>query len=286
MHVLGIERTGDNVAVAERTFAPSAFLPSPLGSSIAVAGGTTIAVMFDDGASELRKLAGAQLGTARSIAYTARVTEVARAGAQAVALRTGADLFAQAIDPAAFELGSSVLVDMQMTEGERAAALPDGVVIVAARPNADDCNIYAYSPALAARGTAVVPNDANRCDEIAAASSAAQGAIAYTYAAQVTEIRVQAINAAGTPGPSVDIGGGTLPAIASGGTLFRVTFRTPTGVYQVATVTSGLLMQTVDNLHPTPLRSAALASNAGEVIAMYATTDTPNQVFLRRFCGS
>lgn len=288
VYVLGIERTGDAIAANARSFGPSAFLPQPAGADVALAGTSTVAITWGTSQTEVRQLIGSQLATGRSTSYTALVTDIGDGPDRVYMLMASGDLRVQTVDPAMLMIGPSMLVDMQMTEREAVIPIQGGALITAARPNADDCTVWAYSSALALLGSTNLPNDMNSCEEIAAAHAHVQDrrAVAYTYlAGMTTTVRAQPVSEVAAPGAPVTVAPGTDPRIASGGTRYRVAYRNPSGVARVATLTADLVVDADVELHATPVRAFGLASNDGEVAAVYATTSTPNEIWFKRFCG-
>jgi len=288
VHVLGVERTGDAIAVNERTFGASAFLPQPAGADVELLAGRTVSIMWGTSQTTVRQLIGSQLGTGRSTAYGALITDLGRNGTQMFMLLPGGDLRVQTVDPTMLTYGSSSLVDMQMTEQQQVIGIRDGAMLVAARPNADDCTAWTFSGTLVERGLGNVPADMNSCEEVAAAHASIpdQRALAYTYLAATPLIRAQSISELAAPGVPVTLTAGTEPRIASGGFHFRIAFRTTSGVVRVAKLSPDLAVVSDELLHPTAVGRFALASNDGEVLAVYATTTTPNEIWIKRLCGT
>ena len=288
-HILGIERTGEQLAVRERMYGASAFLPTPIGADIEIVNGQTVHIMWGTTQTEVRLL-NVQLATARSTAYGALITDLARAGETRMFLvQPGNDLRLGLLTPSptALEYTPSVTVEMQMTAAQRVAPTPNGGIVVAARPNGDDCDVWTYTDELTRIGGSAVPSDPNACDEIdgAYATAPARRAITYSYTSgALTQIRVQGIDVVATPDTPMFVANGIRPRIATGGNLFRLGYVATSGLTRVATVGGALAILGDAELHPSPIRSFALASGDGEVIAVYATQ--ANEVFLRRFCGS
>ena len=286
MHVFGIERTGDAIAVQERIFGGSAFLPTPMGSDVEIAGGRTVSITWGTTQTEVRQLIGAQLGTGRSSAYGALITDLSRFGSQMAMLLTGGDLRVQTAEPAMLTYGPSQVVDMQMTSLQRVVQTVDSAMIVTARPNADDCNVWTYSSALQQSGFSPVPSDTNACNEIVGtyAATGNKRAIAYTYVAGVDEsIRFSLVTETADVVAPVTVGAGSEPRAASGGSRFRIAFRDAAGVVRLATLSNDAVVTGSNPLHEAPVIRHALASNTDEVLAMWITAT--NELWFERLCG-
>ncbi len=294
IHLIGIERSGDAIATGERTFPPDT-IPSPLGTTVVLVGDFTIIGWWDAANSEQYGLVGPQLAeSGGSHGANFPVSQIVRSGTQLYALWAGSTIqvgtltLTTTASTPNFTYGAFMMIDNQRPQAASIApAGGDGLLVVTSRPVLKDCSVWTLSSGLAVLGTAAVPNDGTRCDEIHGAYAPTANTLAAARLHAVLGLQLDPLSATAQPGTAVTLAsaiqGFQIAGIAS---TFYVVYQPSSQTYRLAKVSSMLAMESDTTLHvdATPLRSATVAPGDAEGLAVWATTTTPNQLWMERLC--